>query len=297
MSELRRPVAAIGDDEVVAELRALAAWLDAPAIPRAGTPDPARRARLRIEAGEGRSGRAWWPWAGGTGRGPAWRRSLVLAVVALGVLAAIAGAIGFGVPGIRIIFTGPTPSPSASPQASSPGAFSPSPPPSPTVAPSAGPLGSGLDLGFLTTPSEASSMGGFPLALPASSSLGAPDTTWFTEGRVTFAWRTQPGLPETRAAGVGLLLTEFRGSVNQEFFEKMIGPGSTITPVMIGDVAGWWISGEPHEIVYLDPQGEIIADSRRVAGDTLLWTRGDLTFRMETSLDRGAAIALAETIR
>jgi hypothetical protein len=156
MSELRRPVAAIGDDELGAELRALAAWLDAPAIPRAGTPDPARRARLRIEAGEGRSGRAWWPWAGGTGRGPAWRRSLVLAVVALGVLAAIAGAIGFGVPGIRIIFTGPTPSTSASPQASSPGAFSPSPPPSPTVAPSAGPLGSGLDLGFLTTPSEAS---------------------------------------------------------------------------------------------------------------------------------------------
>ena len=127
--------------------------------------------------------------------------------------------------------------------------------------------------------------------------MGAPDATWYTEGRVTFAWRTQPGLPETRAAGVGLLLTEFRGSVTEEFFQKMIGPGSTVTPVMIGDVAGWWISGEPHEIVYLDPRGEIIADTRRVAGDTLLWTRGDLTFRMETSLDRGAAIGLAETIR
>jgi hypothetical protein len=297
MSELRRPLASFGDDELGAELRALAAWLDTPASRPVGAPDPARRARLRIEAGESGAGRSWWPFGRGARRGPAWRRSLVLAVVALGVLAAIAGAIGFGVPGIRIIFTAPTPSPSASPQASSPGSLSPSPSSPATVAPSAGPLGSDLDLGFLTTPSEASSMGGFPVALPTSSSIGAPDTTWFTEGRVTFAWRTQPGLPETRAAGVGLLLTEFRGSVNEEFFQKMIGPGSTVTPVMIGDVAGWWISGEPHEIVYLDPQGEIIADTRRVAGDTLLWTRGDLTFRLETSLDRGAAIALAETIR
>jgi hypothetical protein len=140
-------------------------------------------------------------------------------------------------------------------------------------------------------------MGGFPLALPTSSSFGAPDATWFTEGRVTFVWRTQPGLPQTRAAGVGLLLTEFRGTVNEEFFQKMIGPGTTVSPVMVGDVAGWWISGEPHEIVYLDPRGEIIPDTRRVVGDTLLWTRGDMTFRMETSLDRGAAIDLAETIR
>ena len=295
MSELRPPLATFGDDELGAELRALAAWLDSPATTPAGAPDPARQARLRIEAGEGRAGRGWWPFARGASRGPALRRSFVLAIVALSILAAIAGAIGFGVPGIRIIFTGPTPSPQAtSAQSTSPGPAS-SRSPSPTVAPT-GPLGSGLDLGFLTTPAEASSMAGFPLALPASSSVGAPDTTWFTEGRVTFAWRTQPGLPETKAAGVGLLLTEFRGTVNEEFFQKMIGPGSTVTPVMIGDVAGWWISGEPHEIVYLDPRGEIIADTRRVAGDTLLWTRGDLTFRMETSLDRGAAIGLAETI-
>ena len=295
MSELRRPLATFGDDELGAELRALAAWLDTPRTPSAGAPDPARRARLRIEAGRGRARGGWWPFFGrGAGRGPMMRRSLVLAIVALGVLAAIAGAIGFGVPGIRIIFTGPTPSPQAtSSQASSP---APSASPSPTVAPS-GPLGSSLELGFPTTPSEASSMGGFPLALPASSSVGAPDAIWYTEGRVTFAWRTQPGLPETRAAGVGLLLTEFRGSVNEEFFQKMIGPGSTVTPVMIGDVAGWWISGEPHEIVYLDPRGEIIGDTRRVVGDTLLWTQGDLTFRMETALDRGAAIGLAETIR
>jgi hypothetical protein len=297
MSELRRPLATFGDDELGTELRALAAWLDGPPIPVPGvTPDAARRARQRIEAGSGGAPRrAWWPFGGIVGRAPALRRSFVLAVVALVVLAAIAGAIGFGVPGIRIIFTGATPSP----QTTAPPASSqfPTSSPSPTVAPTPGPLGSVLDLGFQTTPAEAPALGGFALALPASSSVGPPDTTWFTEGRVTLVWKAKPGLPETLAPGVGLLLTEFRGSINEEFFQKMIGPGTTVSPVMIGDVAGWWISGDPHEIMYLDERGDIVADSRRFVGNTLLWSRGDLTFRMETSLERGAAIGLAATIR
>ena len=296
MSEQRRPLATFGDDELGTELRALATWLDAPSPTPAGSPDPARRARFRIEADRSRPRRGWWPFGGAGGRTPAFRRSFVLAAIALVVVAAVAGAIGFGVPGIRIIFTGQTPSPqvTATPLASQPSASSPSA----SVAPTApGPVGAGLDLGFQTTLSEAPGLGGFPLALPTSSSVGPPDTVWFREGRVSLVWKAGLGLPETRASGVGLLLTEFRGSVNQDFFQKMIGPGTTISPVMVGGVAGWWISGEPHEIVYLDPRGEIIGDTRRVVGDTLLWTRGDLTFRMETSLGRGAALGLAETIR
>ena len=296
MSEQRRSLAAFGDDELGADLRALATWLDVPGPAVAGSPDPARRARFRIEADLARPRRGWWPFGGRAAGGPALRRSFVLATIALVIVAAVAGAIGFGVPGIRIIFTGQTPSPqaTASPRASQ----SPASSPSASVAPTAsGPLGADLDLGFQTTPSEAPALSGFPLALPTSSSVGPPDTVWFREGRVSLVWKAGPGLPETQAAGVGLLITEFRGSVNQEFFQKMIGPGSSISPVMVGDVAGWWISGEPHEIVYLDSRGEIIADTCRIVGDTLLWTRGDLTFRMETSLGRGAALGVAETIR
>src|SRR5260370_968952 len=105
MSDQRRVVAGIGDDALGAELRGLGPWLESPRPRMApGTPDPARRARLRIEAAPRRVPRAWWPWTGR--RAPAVRRSFVLAVIALVVLAAIVGAIGFGVPGIRIIFTG-----------------------------------------------------------------------------------------------------------------------------------------------------------------------------------------------
>ncbi len=294
MSDVRPALPGLGDEALGAELRALAPWLDLPTarVP-AASPDPARRARLRIEAGIGRPRASWWPLGGASGR--PMLRSLGLALVALVVLAAIVGAIGFGVPGIRIIFTGggsPSPQSTAFPPASSPTAspIETGPPGTP------GPPGSDLDLGFQTTPAEAPRLAGFTLELPTSSSLGTPDAIWFREGRISFVWKTRPGLPATQASGIGLVLTEFRGSVERAFFEKMLGPGNELTPVTVGDEAGYWISGVPHELVYLDPRGEIIADSRRVVGDTLIWTHGDLTFRLETSLGRAAAIGLAETI-
>jgi len=292
MSDLRRPLATLGDDELGAELRSLAAWLDDPTVGvPAGAADPARRARVRIEAAGGRMGRRWWLLGGWSAR-PV-RRSLVLAIVALVVLAAIVGAIGFGVPGIRIIFSGASPAPSAS--------LAPSVIPTPAasaVAPTPpGPPGSDLDLGFLTTPAEAPNLTDFGLLRPTDPAVGAPDTIWYREGRLTLIWTSRPGLPDTEAAGIGLLLTEFRGSVDREFFGKMVGSGTTLTPVTVNGSTGYWIAGALHDFFYLDPNGQVVNDGRRVVGDTLIWTRGTITFRLETSLGREAAIRIAETIR
>jgi hypothetical protein len=293
MSDLRRPLAMVGDDELGSELHALADWLATPKVPaEAGSSDPARRARLRIEADASRRRPTWWPFGDAGGR--SLRRSFVLALIALVVLAAIVGAIGFGVPGIRIIFTGgATPSPEATsllPTASP----TPTPTPSPTVP---GPPGSGLDLGFMTTLTEASNLAGFAVELPTDSSLGPPATIWFREGRISLVWASRPDLPDTEVPGIGLLVTEFRGSVHEDLFQKMLGPDTTLTPVTVGDEGGWWIEGAPHEFVYLNPSGEIIGDTRRAVGDTLIWTKDGMTFRMETSRGQAAAIRLAETIR
>jgi hypothetical protein len=293
MSDLRPALASMGDDELGSELRALGDWLANPMVPAAaGSPDPARRARFRIEAQTSRRRPSWWPFGDAGGR--SLRRSFVLALIALIVLAAIAGAIGFGVPGIRIIFTGgATPSPEATsllPTASS----TPTPTPSPTVP---GPLGSGLDLGFMTTLTEAPNLAGFAVELPTDSSLGPPDTIWFREGRISLVWASRPDLPDTEVPGIGLLVTEFRGSVHEDLFQKMLGPDTTLTAVTVGGEGGWWIEGAPHEFVYLDPRGEIIFDTRRAVGDTLIWTGNGITFRMETSLGQAASIGLAETIR
>src|SRR5205814_9383656 len=56
------------------------------------------------------------------------RRALVLALIALLVVAGIAGALGLGLPGIRILFGPPaSPSPSVQTPSGSPGSVSPNP--------------------------------------------------------------------------------------------------------------------------------------------------------------------------
>jgi hypothetical protein len=290
MSDPRSPVFDPGDEALDTELRSLAAWLDVGPVvaTTAAAPDPARLARLRIEAGGSGTRSASWPF--GRTALPV-RRSLVLAIVALAVVAAVVGAIGLGVPGIRIIFTGATPSPTATPTA----AASPVAPTSTPIPP--GPPGSDLDLGVLTTQADAAKLTDFGLLRPTDPSIGAPETIWYREGRLTLIWKSRPGLPETQAAGVGLLVTEFRGSVNRDFFGKMIGGGTTVTPVTVDGSTGYWIAGALHDFFYLDANGGFVSDSRRVVGDTLIWTRAGITFRMETALGRDAAIGIAETIR
>ena len=60
---------------------------------------------------------------------------------------------------------------------------------------------------------------------------------------------------------------------------------------------GWWISGAPHFFYYIDPEGNAVEDTHRQVGDTLIWSTGDVTYRLESSLGMEAAISLAESLR
>jgi hypothetical protein len=300
----RRLPARLGDADLEAALRDLGAALAVPSVPSvaSGAGDPARVARLRIEAGPTRS---WWAPAARSRRRPLTiGRGLVLALIAVVAIAAIAGAIGFGLPGIRFV---PAPSPSATPTpASTPAASgigpslrptsSPSPRPTPTP-PSTGPLGSALGLGDAIPLDRVASAVDFPLVLPPAEPLGAPATAWLLDGRLSLVWPTGPDLPPLGEPRLGLILSEFRGTVNPGYFEKIIGPGTTVEPVTVDGLTGWWVSGAPHEIVYINASQQPVFDSRRIVGDTLLWSRDGLTYRLETSLGRAGAVALAETLR
>ena len=170
MADLAR-LLTLTDDALGDALRGLGAELDVPPVSAADGADPARLARLRIETAAVRppASSAGFLDRLALGRGRrTWRRSLVLAVAALLVLAAIAGAIGFGLPGLRIVFAPATsPTPGVSPAPSSVGA-SPGPSasgrPSATPSPS-GPPGSGLGLGTPTTLTAAQAEAGFPILL------------------------------------------------------------------------------------------------------------------------------------
>jgi hypothetical protein len=220
---------------------------------------------------------------------PSWRplpRALVAAVLILLALAVVAGAVGLGLSGLRIIL-GPAPS-------------TVSPPPSldPSRSPAAGAPGGSLGLGELVPLTDLDARAGFAVAWPPDPTIGPPDTAYIDSsmsGQVALVWRSRPGLPDTLEPGVGLVLTAFRGTVDEGFFSKALGSGTTVQNVFVHGDRAFWLSGDPHFLFYEGPDG-FVHESRRWIGDALLWARGPITYRLETSIGREGAIRLADSM-
>lgn len=282
-------------------LRALSPALD---WPTAGSrspdgapagPDIATRVRVRLSSADRRRARRWW-----TIGGRPLRRSVVFAILALLGLALIAGAVGLGLPGLRITLGEPPPSLLPSPTAvASPVAGatpSRSPTPTPTLPPVAGMR---LGLGRQVTLDEVEPTTGVPVRLPVDDRLGPPDSVWVDPGKadqVAYVWASSADLPDSLEPGVGLILMRFAGADDEEFYEKMLNTGTTLERVTVDGHGGYWISGEPHFFFYSTPDGRFIEDTRRWVGDALIWSDGSATYRIESALGRDATIAIAESI-
>jgi hypothetical protein len=300
MTESRLTLATLADDELAAALRACGASIAFPTAESgvADAADLATAVRRRIELSPPRT--SIWRRLGLAGgrdrrpvrRGRPLRRGLVFALVALLVIAAVAGAVGLGLPGLRIIFgQGPTPTAIAS---GNPGE---NPSLEPSSSASLSPLGSSVALGTWLPFADVRRLAGFPVLLPTKPDLGPPDAAYLNGQRVALVWASRPNLPETTEPGVGLVLSEFRGSVNEGFFQKILGENTTLTKVTVGESPGYWINGAPHFFMYVGPDGTFVNDDHRVVGDVLLWTTGDVTYRLETSLGLAGALRIAESLR
>jgi hypothetical protein len=64
----------------------------------------------------------------------------------------------------------------------------------------------------------------------------------------------------------------------------------------VGGRPGFWVSGA-HQVGVLDRSGAFATDTVRLAGDTLLWQDGEVTYRLESGLDRDDAVAAAASLR
>jgi hypothetical protein len=173
-----------------------------------------------------------------------------------------------------------------------------SPPPTVTTTP-----GGRLDLGLgdRVTLEEARRRVGFPVLVPGVRPLDRPDAVFVdqavpTGGRVDLVYRARPGLPASPFTDAGLLITEFRGRPTPEFLKKVTGMG-VVEQVTVGGEPGYWFSGEPHFFTYQDAAGNLRDEQTRLAGNTLVWQRGDLTLRLEGELSKEEAIRVAESMR
>jgi hypothetical protein len=210
---------------------------------------------------------------------------VLLALLALLALAAIAAAVGLGLPGLRLTL--------GEPPASAP----PSVSASQTAPP--GSLGSTLGLGEQVALGDVEGLTGVPVRLPIDPAVGPPDAVYVdtTRGNQTaFVWAASEALPATREPGIGLILMQFDGTLDDGYRQKLLGTGVTVEPVTVAGRRGYWVSGDAHFFFYIGKDGGVIDDGRRWVGDALAWTDGAATYRMESALGRDATIALAESL-
>jgi hypothetical protein len=167
--------------------------------------------------------------------------------------------------------------------------------------PAHAPVGSELSLGVRVSVDDARRRVDFELDLPSRSGLGAPDAAYVGDvpsgGRVTFAYVPQDGLPAAGTTGVGLLLTEFHARIPEAVIRKTLAAGTEVEQVTVDGELGYWFSGAPHQVTLADADGKFFADDARLAGNTLLWQRGPVTYRLESALAREDAIRVAESLR
>jgi hypothetical protein len=291
-----RPMDRYDDATLEGALRSLASAIEwptaAPTAPSGATagPDIATRVRVRItEAPHQRPTRPW--------RRPAWRplrRSVVLALAALLALAVVAGAVGLGLPGLRLILGGPSPTPTPTATASaSPGATPTPTPRLPAVT------GGRMGLGKQVRLDEVEGLTGIPVRLPTDPRLGQPDSAWIDTSKanqVAYVWATSTDLPQTNEPGVGFVLMRFDGTTDPGFYEKVIGSGTHLERVEVDGRDGFWITGDPHFFYYVRDGQQFFDENRRWVGDALIWSDGTTTFRIESALGRDATIAIAESI-
>ena len=264
----------------------LAAALEFPPTPDLAAAVTARlgEAPAAAPAPPGPAARAWRWLAGLAG----WRRlaaaGLAVVLLAAAVLVASPGtreavARRLGLRGIGVELGGP-------------------PPPTVTTTP-----GGRLELGLgdRVTLEEARRRVAWPVLVPAAAGLGRPDAVYVNEavpsgGRVDLVYRARPGLPPSPFTDVGLLITEFQGQPTPEFLKKVTAMG-VVEQVTVGGEPGYWFSGEPHFFTYRDAAGTLREEQTRLAGNTLIWQRGDLTLRLEGELPKEEAIRIAESMR
>jgi hypothetical protein len=132
--------------------------------------------------------------------------------------------------------------------------------------------------------------------------------------RVGFAVRvpTELGLPDqihVRAAdGASLaflvydtspsvLVTQLRGSLETQLLAKGIPPGTVVQELEVDGGRGVWIEGEPHEVFYRAPNGDILTDTVRLAGNVLLWEQDGLLMRIEAQVGRDQALRIARSMQ
>jgi hypothetical protein len=161
----------------------------------------------------------------------------------------------------------------------------------PGVSPSAPPLGPDA-LGDPAAVERVEREIRFALGLPAGP---PPDEAYVFVAAggdgALLAWDASDRYPSLPGTPWGLILVELR--TDEGGLVKDVGGFDDIREVRVDDRAAFWLDA-PHQLHVITNEG---SKTFRVDSNVLIWTRGAVTYRMETSLELPEATALAESVR
>jgi hypothetical protein len=154
-------------------------------------------------------------------------------------------------------------------------------------------VGPARDLGLGARTSAAAARRATGLPVPSIGALGAPDAVYADRpaagaGRapsVSVVYLARPGLPAA-TRGIGALLTVLPDG-DPALVKKLAGSGTDVEFLDVGSGPGVFLSGDEH----------VVGPPQRLAGNTLIWVDGTVTYRLESALGRDAALRLARSVR
>ena len=142
--------------------------------------------------------------------------------------------------------------------------------------------------GAALTLEQARALVAFPIGVPAE--LDAPDRIEVSPDRrvVSMDWTS---------GSVPIHLDQFDGSLNWIFVKKSRGP---FEPTVVGGRDAVWFP-TPHEVIYVDRDGNDRMAQARIAAPCLVWERlagtTPVTLRLEGDIGKTRALEIAESIR
>lgn len=154
-------------------------------------------------------------------------------------------------------------------------------------------------LGRHTTLPAAQERAGFAVLVPQDRSLGQPQVYLARRDdrtRVSLLYPADEAMPAIGGTSAGLLVTQFRGSVDPVLLQKLVGADVRVAAVDVGGAPGWWIGGA-HEVLYVDDTGDVTTERVRYARRTLLWSVDGVTLRLEADVPRERAVRIAAGMR
>ena len=88
-----------------------------------------------------------------------------------------------------------------------------------------------------------------------------------------------------------MIIDTLPGRLDEGLYVKLVESGVQVTAVDVDGRPGYWITGEPHVLMYRDADGNV--REARLAADTLVWQDGDVLVRVEGDMPLERALEIA----